>query len=167
MIRSLSLRSRWATASTLASAEPAAAEVRLRALAVALLERLERAPVEREPDEREAVEREPDEREAEARELDARLVLERGVLLARELDDARPLLFAREAPVLLEREAVLLDRDALDLRRLEPPLELEPDPPLLACGICSSFKDDVLDSRAPYFFSGLPVWARWSGWSSG
>jgi hypothetical protein len=43
-----------------------------------------------------------------------------------------------ERPVLLEREPaddVLLARELVVRRRLEPPLEPDPEPPLLACGI--------------------------------
>jgi hypothetical protein len=110
MIRSLSLRNRWATASTRASADPVA-RVAFRRAAVVVLAR---------PPERPLVERELDDRDALERELAERLAVDRGLLLARELVDERP---------------VLLDLEALVLRRLELFLELEPDPPLLACGI--------------------------------
>jgi hypothetical protein len=78
-----------------------------------LVVRLERALVERELDERE-----PDARAAVEREPDARLLVD--LLLARDPVDERPVLF---------------DLEALVLRRLELPLALEPDLPLLACGI--------------------------------
>jgi hypothetical protein len=52
--------------------------------------------------------------------LAERALVERPVLLERELVDALPVLFDREVRV---------------LRPLEPPLERDPDPPLLACGI--------------------------------
>ena len=114
MIRSLSLRSRWATA----SADPVAlllrrlaAEVDLAPVAplerVDLVARADREPPEREPVEREEVER----------ELADRPLPERAVLLLRVLEEPVALRLAREPPV---------------LRRLEPPLELEPEPPLLA-----------------------------------
>jgi hypothetical protein len=54
------------------------------------------------------------------RELVERPLVERPVLLERELLDELPLLFDRELAV---------------LRRPELPLERDPDPPLLACGI--------------------------------
>jgi hypothetical protein len=73
------------------------------------------------------VERELDDRDAVERAVVDRLAVERVLPLAREPVDERPVLLDLEAPV---------------LRRLEPPLELEPDPPLLACGICSSLKDE-------------------------
>lgn len=57
-----------------------------------------------------------------------RLAVERPVLLDRELVDERPVLFDPELRV---------------LRRPEPPLELDPDPPLLACGICFLLRDVV------------------------
>jgi hypothetical protein len=59
-------------------------------------------------------------REVVLRALVERALVERPVLLERELVDELPLLFERELAV---------------LRRLEPPLERDPDPPLLACGI--------------------------------
>ncbi len=88
----------------------------LRAVVLALVWRLERAPVERELDERAAVER----------ELADRLAVDRVLPLGPEEVDER---------------FVLLGLDALVLRR--PPLE--PDPPLLACGICSSLVDEVFE----------------------
>src|SRR4051812_15134840 len=103
MIRSLSLRSRWAAASTRASAAPAAPVARLRA--ALLVERVDRAPLE-----------------------DRALLVEERALLAEE----RPL--PDERPVLLDFP-VLLDRELVVRRRPEPPLELDPDPPLLACGM--------------------------------
>ena len=44
----------------------------------------------------------------------------------------RPVFFARE---LVDELPVLFDWEVRVLRRLEPPLELDPAPPLLACGI--------------------------------
>jgi hypothetical protein len=72
---------------------------------LALVARPDRAPVAREVVFRAPVER---------------ALVERPVLLERELVDELLVLFDREVPV---------------LRRLEPPLEPDPDPPLLACGI--------------------------------
>jgi hypothetical protein len=54
----------------------------------------------------------------------------------RVLLDERPVLFADERPVLLvdERPAPL-PREVVVRRRLEPPLDPDPDPPLVPCGI--------------------------------
>jgi hypothetical protein len=114
MIRSLSLRSRWAAASNWASAAVVALlEVRLRALLVRgerllvdLVDRVERPPP-----------------------LDERLVLaERPLDFEREPADER-------VPLdLLPLDLLALDllRELLVLRRLEPPLEPDPDPARLA-----------------------------------
>lgn len=111
MIRSLSLRSRWATASTRASAAELALALRRRAVVLAeLVDRPERALVER-------VER----------ELLERPLVERPVLLERELVDLE-----RE---LVDERPVLLDLEVPLPLRPPPPLERDPEPPLLACGI--------------------------------
>jgi hypothetical protein len=102
MIRSLSLRSRWAAASNWASAA-VPAELRLRAL----VERVERLAVD-------LVER-----------VERPLPLVERLLLAE-----RPVDFDREPAD--ERVPVDLLREPLVLRRLEPPPELDPDPARLA-----------------------------------
>ncbi|MFL5824483.1 MAG: hypothetical protein ACJ764_13700 [Solirubrobacteraceae bacterium] len=62
------------------------------------------------------------------------LLVEDRALLAEERPppDERPVLLERE---LLAERPVLLDRELVVRRRPEPPLELDPDPPLLACGM--------------------------------
>jgi hypothetical protein len=118
----------------------------------ALVGRLERAPVERELAERPALERELADRAELERELAERPAVDRGLALAAlEPVDERP---------------VLLGLEALVLRRPELPLGLEPDPPLLACGICSSLKDEVFEFGCTLLLSGLKMWVRRSGWSS-
>lgn len=121
MIRSLSLRSRWAAASNWASAALLALlALRLRAL----LERGERLLVE-------LVDR-----------VERPLPLaERLALAERPVDFEREPADERVPPDLLALDLLALDllRELLVLRRLEPPLELDPDPARLAWGIVSSF----------------------------
>jgi hypothetical protein len=140
MILSLSFRSRWATASEPAvlrvrRADPEADLALVVDLAVDFVELFEREPADREAVDREPADRELAEREPAERELADRLPPERPELLAREPEDP-PALLAREP----DEPPELLDRELPVLRRLAPPLEPEPDLPLLACGICPSYR---------------------------
>lgn len=81
-------------------------------------------------------------RELVERELPDRELVEREVPFDRELADRE--LVEREVPFdrePLDERPVLPDFELRVVRRPEPPLELEPDPPLLACGMFASLED--------------------------
>jgi hypothetical protein len=135
-----------------------------------LLERVARAlrdAVPREPPDREVLERPPLAREVLERPPPARPPVEREpaarpVLLEPELVEERPVLLERE---LAEERPVLFDPEVRVLRRLEPPLELDPDPPLLACGISSSLGRS-LGTSCTLLLLRPSVWRDLSRWQS-